>query len=79
MKLHKTFGIYPNGDWVSNAVHPNDLESHIEYNRTMRPGRALVVDGILVLKGIGVNPETIENLKGIFNAYNPTKCSAPYR
>jgi len=42
---HLTLGIYGNGQLVYNVVRPEDLESHIEYNKTFRFGRLLYVDG----------------------------------
>lgn len=43
--FHITVGIYASKNYKINGVLPEDLESHIEYNKTFRFGRALVVDG----------------------------------
>ena len=51
MTIHHTMGVYLNGDRVHNGVAPEHLEHHIEYNQTMRPGRALFVDGVCKNKG----------------------------
>ena len=45
--IHTTVGVYNNGDMVVNGVSAEDLVSHIEYNKTMRFGRALFVDGVI--------------------------------
>lgn len=44
-------GLYANGDVKHNGVAEEGLEAHIEYNRLMRFGRALFVDGKCVYKG----------------------------
>lgn len=41
-----TIRIYPDRHWVYNIVHPDDLESHIKYNRDFRPGCIFYVDGV---------------------------------
>lgn len=51
MQVHTTVGLYFNGEFAVNGVHPNDLEDHIEYNKTHRPGRALIVDGKIIHRG----------------------------
>lgn len=48
---HLTLGVYPNGQLAVNVVRPEDLESHIEYNKTFRFGRLLYVDGKRVYGG----------------------------
>lgn len=48
---HVTVGVYSNHTHVTNIVRPEDLVGHIEYNRVMRFGRALFVDGVCVHKG----------------------------
>ncbi len=50
-KFHHTRGVYPDGSYKDNGVLPELLEKHIEYNKTMRPGRALFVDGVCIYKG----------------------------
>lgn len=51
MTNHLTIGIYPSKDWVYNVVRELDLETHIEYNKSFRPGRLLYVDGKRVIDG----------------------------
>ena len=48
---HLTLGIYSNGQWKYNVVRDEDLEHHIEYNKTFRWGRLLYVDGKRVYDG----------------------------
>lgn len=45
--------VYYNQDvpMVMNVVHPNDLYTNILYNVSHRPGRALLVNGVVVLEG----------------------------
>jgi hypothetical protein len=49
--IHTTIGLYANGDYKINGVHEDHLEGHITYNKLMRPGRALFVDGKCVFGG----------------------------
>ena len=51
--IHTTVGIYSNGDYVVNGVKASNLEEHIKYNITMRPGRTLMVDGKVLHEGYG--------------------------
>lgn len=48
---HVTIGLYANESYVINVVHPAHLDYHIEYNKVMRFGRALFVDGKCVHQG----------------------------
>ncbi len=80
-KIHTTVGLYPSGDWKKNGVLPEHLENHIQYNKEARPGRALIVDGKCVHKGIGVPIEEITKHEKMFlevKDYKMTKCTAPY-
>ena len=52
MTYHLTLGVYPNGHYISNVVREKDLEDHIQYNKTYRPGRLLYVDGQRVYDGM---------------------------
>lgn len=45
MKVHHTMGVYNDGSRKHNGVAHTDLAGHIDYNLTMRPGRAFFVDG----------------------------------
>lgn len=47
--MHVTVGVYNNDEY--NIVRDEDLERHIEYNKTFRWGRALFVDGKCVNRG----------------------------
>lgn len=49
--MHTSVGVYQNGQYKVNIVRDEDLENHIEYNRTFRFGRGLFIDGKCVLKG----------------------------
>ncbi|MEX3625397.1 hypothetical protein [Viridibacillus arvi] len=40
-----TIGVYSNDTFKVNIVRPEHIEGHIEYNKTMRFGRALFVNG----------------------------------
>ncbi|MCQ2979614.1 MAG: hypothetical protein MJ245_07445 [Clostridia bacterium] len=42
---HISIGIYPNKEYIYNIVSDSDLENHIEFNLTFRPGRIFYVDG----------------------------------
>lgn len=48
---HVTIGVYANNSHKINIVKPEHLEGHIDYNKTMRFGRGLFVDGKCVHKG----------------------------
>ena len=49
--MYTSVGVYQNGQYKVNIVRDEDLENHIEYNRTFRFGRGLFIDGKCVLKG----------------------------
>jgi len=81
--LHKTYGVYLNGSWKRNAVDPNDLPAHIQYNKDFRPGRALIVDGVVLHQGY-FSEEAIElfvreQLPKIDAGWTPTQSTAPYQ
>lgn len=48
---HLTLGIYGNKQIVYNVVREEDLQNHINYNLTFRPGRLLYVDGERINNG----------------------------
>lgn len=76
MKIHTTIGIYPNGEYRSNGVLDEHLSDHIEYNKTYRAGRALIVDGVVVYTG-NVSERTIASvLSECTVRYD--KCTVPY-
>lgn len=43
--------VYNNGEYVDNGVALEDLDNHIEYNKTMRFGTALFINGVCVNRG----------------------------
>lgn len=49
--MHLTIEVYTNKQWKYNVVRDEDLEDHIEYNKTWRWGRLLYVDGVRVYDG----------------------------
>lgn len=60
-KVITTVGLYANGSTKYNGVAEEDLQSHIEYNKQARWGRALIVDGECVYEGV-VRKELIEQV-----------------
>jgi len=77
-KIHTTIGIYPNGHCKVNGVKAEHLEQHIEHNRTFRPGRALMVDGIIVLNGYGSGNQTDQEYLNRMKEIKKTECTVPY-
>lgn len=59
MMNHVTIGVNSNDSYVINIVRPEHLEGHIEYNKVMRFGRALFVNGECVYEGY-LSDATIE-------------------
>lgn len=80
-KIHTTIGLYPDNSFKMNGVRPEDLESHIQYNKEFRPGRALFVDGKCVYKGISITSETIIFHEELFQAdkYIAKAITLPYQ
>ena len=52
MVNHLTLGVYLSGDCAYNVVREEDLEEHIQFNKTFRPGRLLYVDGQRIYNGV---------------------------
>ena len=80
---HLTLGVYPNGDYKWNVVLDSDLADHINYNKTLRPGRLLYVDGERVHDGLmkGAELEKYDNIAEKFyrdNNIDLNKPSVPY-
>ena len=81
---HLTLGIYTNGEYKYNVVRDEDLETHIEYNKTMRFGRLLYVDGKRVYDGL-VSESRLEGYDKIAkefyenNKIDMSKPTIPYR
>lgn len=57
---HISVGVYSNGKYVVNVVRDEDLSEHIEYNKTMRFGRGLFVDGVCINQGY-LSGEQVKN------------------
>lgn len=75
--IHTTIGVYLNGDYKVNGVKTENLESHIEYNKEMRFGRALLVDGKVVHLGYYKESDRT-TLEEKFKNVIITKDTAPY-
>lgn len=75
MKIHHTRGVYNNGEFKDNGVSAEHLAEHIEYNKTFRFGRALLVDGVVVYNGYLSNEQLIPHI-GVVKTY--THSTAPY-
>lgn len=78
--MHVTLGIYHNKDYKFNVVRDEDLQEHIEYNKTWRPGRLLYVDGKRVNNGC-INPEYLDEYdkiaKDFFDNFDISKYGKP--
>ncbi|MDX5808800.1 MULTISPECIES: hypothetical protein [Bacillus] len=48
---HVSIGVYNNETYVVNIVPDHNLQKHVEYNKIMRFGRALFIDGECVHTG----------------------------
>lgn len=48
---HITIGVYSDDSYKINIVKHEHLDSHTEYNKIFRYGRALFVDGVCVHSG----------------------------
>jgi len=75
--IHTTIGVYRNGDYKVNGVDSEWLESHIEYNKENRWGRALLVDGKVVYLGDYKESER-EDLEARFKDIKVTIDTRPY-
>lgn len=83
-KNHLTLGVYTNGQYKYNVVRDEDLEHHIEYNKTWRWGRLLYVDGERVYDGCHKKeslPMYDEIARNFYenNNVNMNKPTIPYR
>lgn len=68
MRIYTTVGVYPNGDYKTNGVSEEYLESHIQYNLDFRPGRAFFVEAKCLNKGYLSEEEVliwVEKIKNI--------------
>lgn len=50
-KLHHARRLYSNGQYVDNAIAPEDLENHIHHQRDCFSSQALFIDGRCVQCG----------------------------
>lgn len=60
--IYTTIGVYANHSYKVNGVSVEHIDSHIDYNITYRPGRALFVNGVCKHKGY-LNDEEIAEFK----------------
>lgn len=65
---HLTLGIYHNKSYKWNVVKDEDLESHIEYNLTFRPGRVFYVDNRRLNNGL-LSDNVINEYDNIANEF----------
>lgn len=77
MTHHTTVGVYSNLEYKINGVEPDHLEGHVEYNKSMRFGRALLVDGKVVYRGYFAE-EDIPMLEEKFGHLRASKVSDKY-
>ena len=76
--IHTTIGVYQDGSYKMNGVDPKDLEEHIEYNKSWRPGRLLLVDGKCVHQGY-FKDEKVQEIEEKFQHMKADKITLPYR
>lgn len=49
--IHTTIGVYSDGSCKVNGVKSENLAEHLAYNINYRPGRALLLNGLILYKG----------------------------
>lgn len=76
--IHTTVGVYPDGSYKINGVKSEHIATHIEYNLKFRPGRALIVDGVVISHGMSVDPYEINKILENWEIYKTNKDTAPY-
>ena len=78
--IHTTIGVYSDGSFKVNGVKSEDLINHIDYNKTFRFGRALIIDGKIEYQGY-LSKEDLEKIIKEKNLANIkiTSCTAPYQ
>lgn len=76
--IHYTIGFYANGDSKSNGVPSENLQSHIEYNLAMRPGRAFFVDGKCLNQGY-LTKERCDEIEKEIAGRVATRDTQPYQ
>lgn len=78
--IHHTVGVYinPLAPMKHNGVTPENLQKHIGYNIENRPGRLLVVDGVVAYNP-GFPEIYVEHILATIAAGpKPTKDTRPY-
>ena len=58
---HRYVYVYPNGDYTAGLSEAAALFTDVAYNIRMRPGRAIVIDGVTIYEGINVGRDVIDN------------------
>ena len=74
--IHTTIGVYPNGSHKVNGVTSENLAGHILYNTDNRPGRTLIVDDVILYKGLGCSIEDAQRIA--LEVTKQTKDTQPY-
>jgi hypothetical protein len=75
-----TVGVYASGNFKTNIVKPEHLEHHLRYNKELRPGRALFLNGTCVQQGYLSDEEVKvweEKIEGM--TFNRSVSSQPYQ
>jgi len=76
--IHHSAAYYANGSFVINGVKSANLAGHIKYNRIMRPGRSLFINGLCVLPGY-LEPAQTEAIETRLAGVTISKDTAPYK
>lgn len=77
-KIHHTAGYYCDGSYKTNGVKSEHLQDHIDYNLSMRPGRAFFVDGKCLNKGY-LSDERCKEIEKSLIGVTANKDTAPYQ
>lgn len=77
--MHKTIR-FPNNRkmWTENAVLPEHLEQHIEYNKSNRFGQSLFVDDVCVYQSFYHSDEDIKEFLEMSKAIEIPEHKIPY-
>lgn len=76
--IHTTIGVYASGDYKVNGVPSENLAEHIKYNITYRPGRAFILDGVVLHTGIGVDIGLLDRMVAKSKSLKQEKDTQPY-
>ena len=68
MTYHLILGVYANKHYISHVVKGKDLEAHIQYYKTHRPGLLLYVDGQRVYNGV-IKEEVLHKYDKVAEAF----------